>query len=138
MRWIAMALMMTGLTACGGGGDASGGESSFAARKASIEAYMKAVESAGDYDKALAAGQAWVDSNLTAYKKTCEQLVKDRQDLSKSKAAEAHRTNFQAYVNRLHAVAGHDPKKMDMAALKRSAKLQKQLNRFFNCDNALK
>jgi hypothetical protein len=131
--------MVVVLAACGSkDSETAAGESSFAVRKASIDAYMKAVESAGGYDAALAAGQAWVDANLAAYKTNCAQLVKDRQDLKKSKQAAAHRTDLKAYTARLHAVAGHDPKKMDMKALKRSAALQKQLNGFFNCDNALK
>lgn len=133
--------LLTLTLACSKGGDAGGGgdgDSTFARRKASIDAFMKAVEGAGDYDKGLAAGQAWIDANLAAYKTNCEQLVKDRQDPKKSKGASAHATDLKAYVARLHAVAGHDPAKMDMTALKRSAELQKQLNSFFNCDNALK
>lgn len=139
LRLIAIALIST-LAACGGdkGGDATDGTNSYAVRKASIDAYMKAVEAAPDADAALTAGQAWIDANMAAYKKNCVQWQKDSGDLSKGDLAKGNETNLQEYIARLHKVAGHDPAKMDMKKLKKSALLQKQLNSFWLCDNALK
>lgn len=131
--------LLTTLTACGDkGGSGDKGSNVFAVRKASIDSYMTAIEAAGDYDKAVVAGKAWIETNLPAYKTNCTQLVVDRQDLSKGDLAKGHKTSLDAYVARLHKIAGHDTKKMDMAALKRSALLQKQLHSFWSCDTVLK
>lgn len=142
-RLLVLALLTT-LAACGGdkggdkGGDTADATNTFAVRKAAIDAYMTAVEGAADPDAALVAGQAWIDANLAAYKTNCVQLTKDRGDLSKGKLETGHKTDMQAYVARLHKVAGHDPAKMDMKALKKSGLLQKQLHSFWLCDNAMK
>ncbi|PKN54755.1 MAG: hypothetical protein CVU56_24835 [Deltaproteobacteria bacterium HGW-Deltaproteobacteria-14] len=123
--------------ACGKGSAAGGGDSSFAKRKASIEAYMTAVEKAGA-DGAIAAGQAWIDANKADYVANCKVLVKDRQDLEKSKAAKASPTPLDEYMARLDTVAGFDPKAPDMEKMKAGGELKAQLNTFFLCDTVLK
>lgn len=124
--------------ACGKkGGDDGGGDSSFAKRKASIEAYLTTVEKAGA-DGAIAAGQAWIDANKADYVANCKVLVQDRQDLEKSKAAKASPTPFDEYMGRLDKVAGFDPKTPDMEKMKASGELKAQLNTFFSCDAVLK
>jgi len=134
-----LTLLLALAPACGkgGGGEGGGGDSSFAKRKAAIEAYLTAVEKAGA-DGAIAAGEAWLEANKADYVKNCEALVKDRQDLEKSKAAKDSPTPLMDYMKRLDTVAGFDAKNPDMDKMKAAGELKKQLNSFFLCDTVLK
>lgn len=135
-------LALTFTAACGGkdggGGGGADGDNPFAQRKAHIDAYLAAVEGAADAAAAIAAGQAWVDENMAAYKANCTKLIEYRQDLEKSKMAKGIETPFDTTMERLNKVAGVDPAKPDAAAMKNAGELMKQLNSFFQCDVAVK
>jgi|GEM_PF-1919998 len=121
----------------GGAAPAAESDNPFAKRKASIDEYVAAVEGAGDPDKAMAAGQAWVDANLAAYKTNCKTLVEYAKDLKKSAMADGIETPFESYMDRVHKAGGFDPKNPNGDAMRKAAELLKQFSGFFNCDNAL-
>ncbi|MDX9723520.1 MAG: hypothetical protein RBU37_22420 [Myxococcota bacterium] len=104
---------------------AESGPNPFQVRKDMIEDYMKTVEGAADLAAAVAAGQAWLDKNLDAYKDNCKLHKEYAGDAKKSKMAKGIDTPFDDYVARLTTKAGGNPME--------ATGLLEQFNSFFNC-----